>query len=280
MIPQQRAEDCALVADYMAAAREACDIARTILLARNGMSSGRVHRKRHLDFWTATDVRIERCVVELLVNRWPSHSVVGEELPPHVGDGVFTWYIDPVDGTNNLIAQRPEVAFSIALYYDENPMVAAIDLPHRQLRFTGTAGSAPRVVSVHGERIVTRIPVAQPLQLMGLPGDLRGDEERARVARAVEQLSQRFGLRVSGALAYDLATMLMGELVARVSFGPKPVDVAAAALLLRGAGAKITDADGGAFSMRSASVLATATPALHRQLLAALSAHGERNGDQ
>ncbi len=74
-------------------------------------------------------------------------------------------------------------------------------------------------------------------------------------------------MRITGALAYDLACIAIGELGARVSLDAKTVDVAAGAFLITQAGGKITDLDGEEWTTDSSTVLAARTSALHRTLL-------------
>ena len=53
---------------------------------------------------TALDRQIEKTCKSLISNRFPGHSIVGEETEPVRGHDNFVWLLDPIDGTEFLFA--------------------------------------------------------------------------------------------------------------------------------------------------------------------------------
>jgi len=252
--------------DYYSAACRVVTRAREQLL--NGLSATGpevgVLDKGNSDFQTSLDVDIEQDIRDYLTHRFPDHSIVGEELANVVGESELTWYVDPIDGTHNLMMGRPEIAISVALYQGDCPLVAIIDLPMRNQTFSAYAHdqiSPPRRVRDQHKRRV----------LVGIPGEFAEPADRSRLSRLLAEMKAPLGLRCTGALAYDLATMLSGELDARVSFSAKSVDVAAGAALLQFAGCIVTNLDGTPFQPWSGNIAASWTPELHKWLLTILN---------
>jgi fructose-1,6-bisphosphatase/inositol monophosphatase family enzyme len=83
----------------------------------------------------------------------------------------------------------------------------------------------------------------------------------AKVARKVA------GIRVTGALAYDLACLVLGEIDARISTSAKLVDVAAGACLIRRNKGVVTDLLGNEWKPGSCTLVAARTKRLHDQLM-------------
>jgi myo-inositol-1(or 4)-monophosphatase len=260
---------------YFTIACQAVQLAKSTLLEAIGPAPCRLGAvdKGGSDFQTTLDVRIEQQVSSYLRDWFPGHTVVGEELPKSSGDSELTWYLDPIDGTHNLLMGRPEIAISLALYDGQEPLVAIIDLPLREQSFAAYGHDRVRPPRNAFDRQDRRT-------LVGIPGEFRRTSHQIRIARLINKTNAPLGLRCSGALAYDLATMLMGELDARVSFSAKSVDMAAGAALLKCAGCIVTNLDGSPFSPWSGDIAASWSPELHRMLVSHLCTEGGPDGDE
>ena len=78
---------------------------------------------------TTLDTELERQWRDRILARFPSHSIVGEELGQVYDDEGFCWYLDPVDGTDDLTRGIPLCGYLVALAYRRLPIVAAIGHP-------------------------------------------------------------------------------------------------------------------------------------------------------
>ncbi len=265
---------------YIQAARRALANALPLLQDEGRQKLKRpvqISEKAPRDYQTDLDIRIEQRLVQTLRQAFPDHGIMAEEQAAHEGRGGMTWYIDPVDGTRNLLCGRPEIAISLALYEENRPLLAVIFLPARRLEILGHEGS--RGLFVNAQPFTPpQPPPALDRALVGIPGDIRPGFTAAdffsltrRIVPFVE------GVRISGALAYDLAGMALGELAARISFSAKPVDVAAGVYLLKKVGGVVTDIRGNPYQITSKSILAAASPHLHEALLALLDGEAEQS---
>jgi myo-inositol-1(or 4)-monophosphatase len=73
------------------------------------------------------DHEVEHFLRAQLAERFPGHTVIGEELGAvHPDDVPFTWVIDPIDGTTNFINGLPLFACSVGLLYEGWPIAGAI----------------------------------------------------------------------------------------------------------------------------------------------------------
>ncbi len=222
-----------------------------------------VSEKAAHDYWTELDVAIERAVAGVVLEAFPDHTVHGEEVytpAPGVPD---VWYLDPIDGTRNLVAGRPEVAVSLAWYREGQPQVAVVQLPCRDLTLAADA-SRPGLI-VNGAPFTPPAPPTPDRALAGMAGDVRDPGDVDAFHPLFGTLARQFeGVRISGALGYDLACMALGELDARVSLHAKPVDVAAGALLVHQAGGVVGAPGGGPLDLHAPGVAAARSPSFSR----------------
>ncbi len=93
------------------------------------------------NFVTEVDVRIEQLLRAILLNKYPDHKVIGEELGwDAIGRKDAVWIIDPIDGTTNFIHGIAYCCISIALWDNRGPLVGVIYNPTTSELLTAAKG--------------------------------------------------------------------------------------------------------------------------------------------
>lgn len=176
------------------------------------------------------------------------------------------WIVDPLDGTANAIDGRPEIAVSIALYRGAEPRLGVIHLPERLLT---VCSGKNRPLSVNGfpPALTQRRATCLKDATVAVPGDLRKLRDTPIEALMQEVLQQFASIRITGALAYDLAALALGEIDARISTCCKLVDIAAGIQLVESIGGAVSDWQGRPWKP-GARLLAAGTHELHAELVA------------
>lgn len=81
---------------------------------------------------TIADRETEQILRRLITERWPEHSLIGEEYG-HTegtrGSEGYTWVIDPIDGTKSYISGVPLYAVLLALVKDTEPVLGVMHFP-------------------------------------------------------------------------------------------------------------------------------------------------------
>ncbi len=88
---------------------------------------------------TEADTTINRLVIEKIAERFPNHSVLGEEESV-AKDGEMTWVCDPVDGTMPFSHGLPISTFSLALCKNGQPFVGVVYDPFMDRLFWASTG--------------------------------------------------------------------------------------------------------------------------------------------
>jgi myo-inositol-1(or 4)-monophosphatase len=242
---------------------EACRVALTAaraagagLLATLGrLDPARIGTKSAArDLVTEADVTSERILVAALRRAFPAHAIESEEEVKDAADGRPRWFLDPLDGTVNYVHRLPFFAVSMGLWVDGVPEVAVVHAPALGETFHAVRGGG---AFLGDERLAVR-----PTRTLGEAILATGFPYRRAELRPnnLENFSALFlecrDLRRFGSAALDLAYVAAGRLDAYWELWLAPHDVAAGALLVREAGGKVTDLDGGEQWLRGGHILA------------------------
>jgi myo-inositol-1(or 4)-monophosphatase len=103
--------------------------------------------------------------------------------------------------------------------------------------------------------------------LVGIQGDFEKEPKIEVLRRILQTLVGKVEcIRITGALAYDLASIPIGEMDARISLSAKSVDVAAGGYIVTKAGGVLTDIYGKNWQPNSGTMLAATSKEAHNQL--------------
>ena len=215
-----------------------------------------------IDPVTETDVANERLITEGLRARFPGHAIVGEEAVSAaasalqaVDPAVPTWFVDPIDGTQNFVKRLPLSCVSIGLCIGGTPTLGVIFDPWHDELWVGVAdGAQPGLAYMNGGHICAADAACTRLQDAIVCTDLgyeRSPEGVPRLAGAHAALldANTFGIRILGSTALSLAWVASGRANAFYSGlatrdCPKPWDWCAGAALGAAAGVSFRRLDG------------------------------------
>lgn len=202
---------------------------------------GSVESKAHpADVVSAVDRSVEQHLRAVIAAELPDHVVVGEEFGGEPIEGRPTWYLDPVDGTTNLVNHLPWTSMSLALAVDGQPVVAVVCQP-----WTGDIFLAARGL---GATLNGR-----PLQLTkqtSLAGTLVMTESSAHQfhdgqVEFMTRLGQEHcATRVMGSGTLTLTQVAAGAGIAGMVPKFHPIDHLAGALIAFEAGAWVMNSNG------------------------------------
>jgi myo-inositol-1(or 4)-monophosphatase len=235
--------------------------------ALNGGAALNVRSKRVNDFVTQIDQAAEEAIIETVRKAYPDHGFLAEESGKTGPEAECVWIIDPLDGTTNFIHGFPQYCVSIGVQQRGTPVHAVVYDPVKNELFTASKGRGA-YLNDRRIRVSKATRLTEALVGTGFPF-----KELTRLELYTRQLSTMMrgtaGVRRAGAAALDLAYVACGRLDAFWELGLSPWDMAAGALLIQEAGGLVGDLEGEQTYMESGDI-ATATPKLFTQLLAAL----------
>ncbi|HOJ13037.1 MAG TPA: inositol monophosphatase family protein [Deltaproteobacteria bacterium] len=246
----------------------AVDLAqKAALMALHGardMEGVEVSMKSPTEVVTSIDRKLEEFIVESIARRYPGHGIVAEEDTSRGVGQSHTWFVDPLDGTNNFVRGIPFYGTSIALAIDGKPHLGVCALPVTGEIFWAQSGCG---AFANGEkiRVSNTAFLKEAIVAVGLPV-LQGGHT-GPLERLVKLVPGVRGIRRLGSAALDFCLVASGRLDALWEEGLKPWDVAAGAVILSEAGGVVTRVDGSRFDLYKGDVVG-GNEAMNRSVLA------------
>lgn len=223
------------------------------------------------DLVTEVDRRSESLITRGLSEKFPGHTIIGEEnngAVTRIPDG-YAWYVDPLDGTTNFVYGIPFCSVSIGLACNGKTVAGVVYDPFRDECFCAAAGGGTvlngRPVRVDPARNMLR----EALLVTGYPENKKfsGRLTRINYQKVAESCAN---LRALGSAALELAYISCGRLTGFWENTLMPWDVAAGSLLVEEAGGKVTDINGKALTLESYLSIAATNGLIHEELLKTL----------
>ena len=195
------------------------------------------------DFVSYVDKKAEAMLCASLSQMLPTAGYYAEEGTSTLIGDVYNWVIDPLDGTTNFIHGLPIFAISVALMRNEEVILGVVhEINFNETFYAWENSSAylnstvilpSKISTLNGALIATGFPYSDFTQLDSYLHFL------------TFLLKETNGVRRFGAASVDIAYVACGRFDAFYEYGLKPWDVAAGAFILKQAGGKVSDFQGG-----------------------------------
>lgn len=236
--------------------------------------SGPLRFKPGREAVTDVDAEVERRLAARILEHYPDHAVVGEELGRSGSPGsVWEWHLDPLDGTLNYSLGIPLFSTAVVVLEHGCARVGGVMDPLRHDVFTAARGEG----AFRGDepiRVSRRATLREAITSL----------QSSRRGRFVRQDALRHALRTSlgkvrrlGSVALELAYVAAGRFDLMLLSKAEPPhlhDVAAGLLLVEEAGGRVTDSQGRPFD-EGATELVVSNGHVHEEILAILAQHPE-----
>ena len=194
---------------------------------------------------TQADIESEKKIIEILRKNLPEHNIFSEEKIRENKGSKYTWYIDPLDGTSNYSRNIPLFGISIGLTRDNQSILGVLYFPalNLLLRAEKNKGAFANDKKIN----VSNRGLKKSLYYSG--GYYKGKLQLEK------NVGDKVGLvKIIDASSYEFAQIAMGdaELYILANF---PHDVAAGAIIVKEAGGKVTDYEGGEWNIQSKNIV-------------------------
>jgi myo-inositol-1(or 4)-monophosphatase len=254
------------VEELFTLAQQTTRMAGKLLLEQVGQEQ-QVEHKGAVDLVTAADRRSEHAIVAAIRAAHPDHAILTEEGTSRDEGGALRWIVDPLDGTTNYAHGYPCFSVSIALEQEGRVVLGVVYDPVRDELFAARRGHGARL---NGVRLsVSRTErLDDSLLATGFPYDIRTSPENNLAPFARFALRTQ-GVRRDGSAALDLCSVAAGRFDGFWEMKLAPWDVAAGSLIVAEASGRVSDYDGGPFTIAGRRMIAS-NGRIHEQMIAVL----------
>ena len=108
-----------------------------------------------IDPVTQVDIDLEKLIRNIIKKNFKDHNIIGEELKDENLNSDYTWVIDPIDGTKNLILNLPTWSNLVGLYYKNNCIFSFANFPVLKKTFIGTINTSYLINNRNKKKIKT-----------------------------------------------------------------------------------------------------------------------------
>ncbi len=182
----------------------------------------------------------------------------------------WMWIVDPLDGTTNFIHGLPLFSVSIALCYQQEPVVGVVYEPMRDECFSAASGLGARL-NGNPIKVSTSGQLETSLLATGFPY-FRFELMNEYLSLLGHLMEATRGMRRMGSAAIDLAYTACGRFEGFFEYNLSPWDVAAGVLLVREAGGTVT-----AFEQKRSPIfgqqIVASNSYVHHELLSVIQSH-------
>lgn len=214
-----------------------------------------VRSKGFRDIVTDADFAADRAVRRVLAPTPYAYTILSEEDKTPAQRAEYMWIMDPLDGTTNYARQLPAFCTSLALTRRGLPIVGVVYDPIREECFFAERGHG---AFLNGQHIHASKIARLQEAVIGYEY-AREPELRALGLKLLEQLSmQSITARVGGSAALSICYIAAGRLDTYMQLELSSWDVAAAILIAREAGARVTHLNGKPATLQGGAYLAGA----------------------
>jgi myo-inositol-1(or 4)-monophosphatase len=194
------------------------------------------------DLVTTADLEAEKVILKTIHDNFPEHKILSEETKPSFTkedwfDGGL-WIIDPIDGTTNYARGLEHCSTSIAYAYNGEVKVGIVEAPFLQARYSCIKGQGAFRNKIQ-LKVSETTNIEQCVVATGFPTERNKDKLDYLVARTKFILANCGFLRRFGSASLDICYVASGNFDIYIE-DVKPWDVAAATLIAREAGAKVS----------------------------------------
>lgn len=252
-----------------------------LLKHRKKIATLKINYKKAQGVVSEADVASEKYIISKIEKSFPGHEILAEEMIYALLKGkcdykqfeseAFCWAVDPLDGTHNFLSGSDYFAVCISLLYHGQPIIGVVYRPvtgdcffaledegsyfeNRKLKQKIVKLSTPKMKKKLSDSILVTGFVSEK----GEPFD-----QEFTLFKKVH-LSAR-AIRRMGSAALDICYVAQGIWDGFWEKGLAPWDVAAAGLIAKEAGLKVTDYEGCPYSPYHRTIVAT-KPSIYNEL--------------
>ena len=221
------------------------------------------------NFVTASDLKVEKILVEELQKARPTYSILSEEVGQINNDESFKWIIDPIDGTSNFLHGIPHFAISIGLEHDKEIICGIIYDPIKDEIFTAEKGNGAYLNNKR-MRVSSRSKLKDCIICTG--GHTRDSKDRELALEEYKKFSSKvfIPIRKFGSASLDMAYVAAGRCDGYWQRDLSYWDIAAGIILVKESGGFVTDFNGENRYIQNKTILVTNSK-INKEMIEVLS---------
>lgn len=214
---------------------------------------------------TEVDKKSEKLIIDFVNKKYPSHSILSEEIGNIDNSSEYKWVIDPLDGTTNFAHSLPIFAVSIGVMKGKEIIAGAVYDIMRDIMYSAEKGSGSFLNKTQKLSVSKNDNLRKSFLVTGFPYNIEENPDNT-IELFISFLKKVRAVRRLGSAAIDLCYVANGVFDGFWEVHLNPWDICAGKLILEEAGGKVTDFNGNEIDIFSKKFLSS-NGYLHKEML-------------
>jgi len=197
-------------------------------------------KKLEVDPVTKFDLNIEKILRKKIENKFPNHSITGEEFNKKITKSDYEWILDPIDGTKALLTGQPTWSNLISLYFKKKPIFGLANFPCLKKTFISDDKKAFCINS----KKIKKIQTSKIIDLT--KSKLITNSIHTFINQRMYKFFKNYPyfFKITGIDAYNFCLLAEGKIDIIIESGLKQVDILPVVPIIRKAGGVIVNWEG------------------------------------
>lgn len=214
----------------------------TALISMRGVSK---------EITTKYDKESDKLLIKEISKKYPEHNILTEESGFTDKKSDYTWIVDSLDGSSNFAIGNPFFSISIALMKNNEIVLGVINAPYLKELYVAEKGKG---AYLNGKKVhVSDVDEFNKSYFLSCEGGEKTNKRIATINAAIHPSLK--DLRKLGSGALEGASVACGRVEAYIVTNIYQWDVAAAVLLVKEAGGRVTDFKGKDWEPRQGDII-------------------------
>lgn len=232
-----------------------------------GQSLDIEQKSRASDVRTCADLESEQEIIKELDRHFPTYNIYSEECGFLDRKSEYTFYIDPLDGTNNFVLGIPNFSVIVALVRGREVIFGAVHLPMLDITYHAEKGGG---AFCDGKKMSTSSEISLERSTTAFLCNYSTDKEYVGELLSKLSLGTKRVL-CNWSVGTDLCLVASGKTENVVNVKTEPWDFLAAKFIVKEAGGIVTDLVGQSETDDfNSSFVASGNIQIHKQIIALL----------
>jgi len=243
------------------------------LLRLRDSGSIRVYSKSKLENnfnqeYTDHDTKVQDFVIQRIRNTYPDHNICSEELKSNDFKPKSTnWILDPIDGTINYIRDFDRYSISLAYWQNGSTKAAGVFAPYSNRLYLAEEGKGS---FLNGKKLKCSRDT-EKLSSIILSSGLKSFQHANEDSKFYKLLDHFQNTRIFSSSVLDICDVASARCEARVLADAKIWDLAAASLILKESGGRVTNWQGVNDKYFSSAKIIASNGFIHASLISLLN---------
>ena len=213
-------------------------------------------KSTNIDLVTVADKKSEKYIIDEINKKYPSHSILSEEIGDIDNNSDYLWIIDPLDGTTNFTHNLPIYSVSIGLVKNNKTTICGVVYNPAADKCFYAEKDKGAYLNDKKINVTSSKALSDSLIATGFPY-LHDNKYDISFNIFKDFYDRTRGLRRLGAASLAFCFVAMGRCDGYYEYSLKPWDICAGSLIARESGAKVTDWDNGLLPENGSRILAS-----------------------